>query len=140
MVRKQHQCSEIKRCCCSSSDHFLACSLFLPAADTHAVLQPLVELEAGEYVVTLMVSDSGSPTLSAYAQVNVTVCLCDSFGDCRSELGAILGSSVGINFIALIIIMASIALLLCKLKVFFILKYNNLISDICFLFKQSCVT
>ncbi|XP_071369428.1 cadherin-15, partial [Centroberyx affinis] len=83
--------------------------------ETHAVLQSLVELEAGEYVVTVLVSDSGSPALSAYAQVNVTVCPCDSFGDCKSEAAAILGSSVGISFIALIIIMASIALLLLLL-------------------------
>lgn len=78
------------------------------------MLQPLIELQAGEYAVTVLVSDSGNPILSAYAQVNVTVCLCDSFGDCKSEAGAVLGSSVGISFIALIIIMASIALLLCK--------------------------
>ncbi|XP_044061719.1 cadherin-15 [Siniperca chuatsi] len=83
--------------------------------DTHVVLQPLVLLETGEYAVTVLVSDSGSPVLSAYAQVNVTVCLCDSFGDCKSEAGAVLGSSVGISFIALIIIMASIALLLLLL-------------------------
>lgn len=87
---------------------------FLPSSGTHAVLHPLVKLEEGEYAVTLLVSDSGSPILSAYAQVNVTVCLCDSFGDCKSEAGAVLGSSVGISFIALIIIMASIALLLRK--------------------------
>ncbi|XP_041846255.1 cadherin-15 isoform X2 [Melanotaenia boesemani] len=83
--------------------------------DTHAVLQPVGELEAGEHAVTVMVSDSGSPTMMAYAQVNVTVCLCDSFGDCKSEAGAILGSSVGISFIALIIIMACVALLLLLL-------------------------
>ncbi|XP_018538661.1 cadherin-15 [Lates calcarifer] len=83
--------------------------------DTHALLQPLVELEAGEYAVTVLVSDSGSPVLSAFTQVNITVCLCDSFGDCKSEAGAIIGSSVGISFIALIIIMASIALLLLLL-------------------------
>ncbi|KAM9366964.1 cadherin-15 [Symphorus nematophorus] len=83
--------------------------------DTHAVLRPLVQLEAGEHAVTVLVSDSGSPVLSAYAQVNITVCVCDSFGDCKSEAGAILGSSVGISFIALIIIMASIALLLLLL-------------------------
>ncbi|XP_069030041.1 cadherin-15 [Embiotoca jacksoni] len=83
--------------------------------DTHAVLQPLVELEAGEYAVTVLVSDSGSPVLDAYAQVNVTVCPCDSFGDCKSEAGALLGSSVGISFIALVIIMASITLLLLLL-------------------------
>ncbi|XP_060892563.1 cadherin-15 [Labrus mixtus] len=83
--------------------------------DTHAVLHPLVELEAGEYAVTVLVSDAGSPVLSAYAQVNVTVCPCDSFGDCRSEVGAILGSSVGISFIALVIIIACFVLLLLVL-------------------------
>ncbi|XP_068586775.1 cadherin-15 [Cebidichthys violaceus] len=83
--------------------------------DTHAVLLPLEELQAGEYAVTVFVSDYGSPVLSAYAQVNVTVCVCDSFGDCKSEAGAVLGSSMGISFIALIIIMASIALLLLLL-------------------------
>ncbi|XP_068192407.1 cadherin-15 [Antennarius striatus] len=85
--------------------------------DTHAVLHPLVELEAGDYVVAVFVSDSGSPVLSSYAQVNVTVCLCDSFGDCKSEAGAVHGSSMGISFIAIIIIMASIALLLLMLFV-----------------------
>lgn len=89
----------------------------LPSSGTHALLQPLVELEAADYVVTLLVSDSGSPSLRTFAQVNVTVCICDSFGDCKSEAGAIFGSSVGINFIALIIIMACIALLLCKILV-----------------------
>lgn len=84
------------------------------SSDTHALLQPLVELQAGEYVVTVFVSDSGSPVLSAYAQVNVTLCVCNYFGDCKSEVGAVLSSSVGINFIALVIVMASIALLLCK--------------------------
>ncbi|XP_075933733.1 cadherin-15 [Anarhichas minor] len=83
--------------------------------DTHAVLLPLEELQAGEYAVTVFVSDYGIPVLSAYAQVNVTVCVCDSFGDCKSEAGAVLGSSMGISFIALIIIMASIALLLLLL-------------------------
>ncbi|XP_029950853.1 cadherin-15 [Salarias fasciatus] len=82
---------------------------------THTLLQPLVELDAAEYVVTVLVTDSGSPALGAYSQVNVTVCLCDSFGDCKSEAGAILGSTVGISFIALIIIMACVALLLLLL-------------------------
>ncbi|TKS70253.1 Cadherin-15 Cadherin-14 [Collichthys lucidus] len=87
----------------------------IPVNGTHAMLQPLVELEAGEYAVMMFVSDSGSPVMGTYAQVNVTVCLCDSFGDCKSEAGALLGSSVGISFIALIIIMACIALLLLLL-------------------------
>lgn len=64
--------------------------------------------------MTVHVSDSGSPVLGAYSQVNVTVCLCDSFGDCKSEAGAVLGSSVGISFFAVIIIVTSIVLLLCK--------------------------
>ncbi|KAK2920102.1 cadherin-15 isoform X2 [Channa argus] len=83
--------------------------------DTHAVLQPIVKLEEGEYAVTVRVSDSGSPALSAYAQVNVTVCLCDSYGDCKSEVGAFSGSSVGISFFAVIIIIASAVLLLLLL-------------------------
>lgn len=79
------------------------------------MLQPLVDLGDGEYAVTLLVSDSGKPTLSSYAQINVTVCLCDSFGDCKSEAGAVFGSRMGISFIALAVIMASVGLLLCKL-------------------------
>ncbi|XP_051918431.1 cadherin-15 [Hippocampus zosterae] len=83
--------------------------------DTHAMLQPLVDLGDGEYAVTLLVSDSGKPTLSSYAQINVTVCLCDSFGDCKSEAGAAFGSGMGIGFIALIVIVASVGLLLLLL-------------------------
>lgn len=88
--------------------------LRLHPAATHAVLHPLVVLEVGEYPVPLLVSDSGRPVLSSFAHVNITVCLCDSSGDCKSASGAVLGSSVGISFIALIIVMASIALLLRK--------------------------
>lgn len=78
------------------------------------MLQPIVELEAGEYAVTVAVRDSGSPPKSAHSQVNVTVCLCDSYGDCKSEAGAFLGSSVGISFIAVIIIIACASVLLCE--------------------------
>ena len=91
----------------------MSCLLIFLASDTHAVLQPSVELEAREYVVPVLVSDSGSPVLGSYAQVNVTVCLCDSFGDCKSEAGAVMGSQVGISFIAIIII-ACASLLLCE--------------------------
>ncbi|XP_028295295.1 cadherin-15 [Gouania willdenowi] len=79
---------------------------------THVMLQPLVELDVGDYAVTVLVTDSGSPALSSYAQVNVTVCVCDSFGDCNSKAGVVLKSSVGISFIALIIIMTCVAFLL----------------------------
>ena len=58
--------------------------------------------------------DAGTPVLGSYAQVNVTVCVCDAFSQCRSEMAALSGSSVGISVIALIIVMAAIALLLCE--------------------------
>uniref|UniRef100_A0A147AY32 Cadherin-15 n=1 Tax=Fundulus heteroclitus TaxID=8078 RepID=A0A147AY32_FUNHE len=83
--------------------------------DTHAVLSPTVELEVGEYAVVVWVEDSGSPSHGALTQVNVTLCPCDSYGDCRSESGAFLGSSVGISFIAFIIIVACAVLLLVLL-------------------------
>uniref|UniRef100_A0A674E4Z1 Cadherin 15, type 1, M-cadherin (myotubule) n=1 Tax=Salmo trutta TaxID=8032 RepID=A0A674E4Z1_SALTR len=82
---------------------------------THAVLRPLVELETGEYAVTVLVTDSGTPSLSAYAQVNVTVCPCGKDGECKAEAAAIFGTRVGVSFIALLVIMASIALLLLLL-------------------------
>lgn len=94
--------------------HVFSLFVFL-SSDTHAVLQPSVDLEAGEYAVMVHVFDSGSPVLESVAQVNVTVCFCDSFGDCKSEAGAVLGSSVGLSFIALIII-ASAALLMCECR------------------------
>ncbi|XP_062238122.1 cadherin-15 [Platichthys flesus] len=97
------------------SDYLSVNWTVLEVNDTHAVIQPLVELEAGEYAVTVVVFDSGIPALSAYAQVNITVCPCDSFGDCKTEAGAVSGTSVGISFIALIIIMACVALLLVLL-------------------------
>ncbi|KAF7664714.1 hypothetical protein LDENG_00167680 [Lucifuga dentata] len=83
--------------------------------DTHAVLQPLRDLEPAEYAVMVLVFDSGSPVLDALTQVNVTVCLCDSGGLCKSEAVPIFGSSVGISFIALSIIIVSITLLLLLL-------------------------
>uniref|UniRef100_A0A4W5NB28 Cadherin 15, type 1, M-cadherin (myotubule) n=1 Tax=Hucho hucho TaxID=62062 RepID=A0A4W5NB28_9TELE len=82
--------------------------------ETHAVLRPLVELETGEYAVTVLVTDSGTPSLGAYAQVNVNVCLCGKDGECKTEAAAIFGT-VGVSFIALLVIMASIALLLLLL-------------------------
>ncbi|XP_037102988.1 cadherin-15 [Syngnathus acus] len=90
--------------------------------DTHAKLRPLVHLEDGEYTVALLVSDSGKPRFSSYAEINVTVCPCDSHGDCKSEAGAVFASSVGISFIALIIIMAAIGLLLLLLLLAVALK------------------
>uniref|UniRef100_A0A8C1RNE9 Cadherin 15, type 1, M-cadherin (myotubule) n=1 Tax=Cyprinus carpio TaxID=7962 RepID=A0A8C1RNE9_CYPCA len=83
--------------------------------ETHAVLQPLIDIEKGEFSIPVVVSDSGSPSLSSNALVNVTVCPCDSFGDCKSYTAAIFGTKMGISFIALMIIMGCIALLLLLL-------------------------
>uniref|UniRef100_A0A672M658 Cadherin-15-like n=1 Tax=Sinocyclocheilus grahami TaxID=75366 RepID=A0A672M658_SINGR len=80
--------------------------------ETHAVLQPLIDIEKGEFSIPVVVSDSGSPSLSSNALVNVTVCPCDRFGDCKSYTAVIFGTKTGISFIALMIIMGCIALLL----------------------------
>ncbi|XP_073715622.1 cadherin-15 [Misgurnus anguillicaudatus] len=80
--------------------------------ETHAVLQPLVDIESGEFSIPVVVSDSGSPSLSSSAFVNVTVCSCDSFGDCKSLSAAMFGSRMGLSFIALMIIVGSIVFLL----------------------------
>lgn len=99
----------------SNSLSLSLCVCVVLSLETHAVLRPLVELETEEYAVTVLVTDSGTPSLGAYAQVNVTVCLCGKDGECKTEAAAIFGTRVGVSFIALLVIMASIALLLCKL-------------------------
>lgn len=99
----------------SNSLSLSVCVCVVLSLETHAVLRPLVELETGEYAVTVLVNDSGTPSLGAYAQVNVTVCPCGKDGECKAEAAAIFGTRVGVSFIALLVIMASIALLLCKL-------------------------
>lgn len=99
----------------SNSLSLSLCVCVVLSLETHAVLRPLVELETGEYAVTVLVNDSGTPSLGAYAQVNVTVCPCGKDGECKAEAAAIFGTRVGVSFIALLVIMASIALLLCKL-------------------------
>ncbi|KAF4094365.1 hypothetical protein AMELA_G00014480 [Ameiurus melas] len=81
--------------------------------ETHAMLQPLIDIDQGEFSIPITVSDSGSPSLSSNALVNVTLCPCDRAGQCMSATAAaIFGAKVGISFIALVIIMASVALLL----------------------------
>lgn len=95
---------------CYVNLYFILC-LF---PETHAILQPLIDIESGEFSVPVVVSDSGSPPLSSSSLVNVTVCPCDSFGDCKSFTAAIFGTRMGISFIALMLIMGSVALLLCK--------------------------
>ncbi|XP_026802562.3 cadherin-15 [Pangasianodon hypophthalmus] len=84
--------------------------------ETHAMLQPVIDIDQGEFSIPITVSDSGSPSLSSNALVNVTVCPCDRVGQCMSATAAaIFGAKVGISFIALMVIMASVALLLLLL-------------------------
>lgn len=90
------------------------CLLCPVCAETHAMLQPVIDINQGEFSIPITVSDSGSPSLSSNALVNVTVCPCDRAGQCMSATAAIFGAKVGVTFIALMIIMASVALLLCK--------------------------
>uniref|UniRef100_A0A4W4GXV2 Cadherin 15, type 1, M-cadherin (myotubule) n=1 Tax=Electrophorus electricus TaxID=8005 RepID=A0A4W4GXV2_ELEEL len=88
----------------------------IPLNETHAVLQPLIDIHWGEFFVPITVSDSGSPARSSSALVNVTVCPCDRAGGCTTmAAAAIFGARVGISFIALIIITASATLLLLLL-------------------------
>ncbi|XP_036440313.1 cadherin-15 [Colossoma macropomum] len=88
----------------------------IPLNETHAMLQPLIDIDWGEFSIPITVSDSGSPARSSNALVNVTVCPCDRAGQCTAfTAAAIFGSKVGISFIALMIIMASAALLLLLL-------------------------
>lgn len=98
----------------SKTPCFWFCLFTCTLPETHAVLQPLIDIEKGEFSIAVVVSDSGSPSLSSNALVNVTVCPCDSFGDCKSYTAAIFGTKMGISFIALMIIMGCIALLFCK--------------------------
>lgn len=79
------------------------------------MLQPVIDIDQGEFSIPITVSDSGSPSLSSNALVNVTVCACDRAGQCMSATAAaIFGANVGISFIALMIIMGSVVLLLRK--------------------------
>uniref|UniRef100_W5KU62 Cadherin 15, type 1, M-cadherin (myotubule) n=1 Tax=Astyanax mexicanus TaxID=7994 RepID=W5KU62_ASTMX len=88
----------------------------IPLNETHAMLQPRMDLTWGEFSIPITVSDSGEPARSSNALVNVTVCPCDRAGQCMSfAAAAIFRSNVGLSFIALIIIMASAALLLLLL-------------------------
>ncbi|KAI1889917.1 hypothetical protein AGOR_G00167850 [Albula goreensis] len=83
--------------------------------ETHAVLQPLVEMDSGLYFIRVSVSDAGKPTLSDVHFVNVTLCDCDVVGDCEAVAAVLLGMGAGLSFVALLIIIGSILLLLLLL-------------------------
>uniref|UniRef100_A0A8C5MXW5 Cadherin-15 n=1 Tax=Leptobrachium leishanense TaxID=445787 RepID=A0A8C5MXW5_9ANUR len=81
---------------------------------THALLELLSEVPEGVYVLPLVVSDSGEPPLAQMQLLNVSVCRCDAVGSCQGSAAALLGSGAGISLSALLIILSSIALLLCE--------------------------
>ncbi|XP_035250989.1 cadherin-15-like [Anguilla anguilla] len=83
--------------------------------ETHAVLQTLTEVESGLYFLPVLVSDAGTPTLSAASVVNVTVCHCDQAGECKAIAAAFLSTKVGLSFAALLVIIGSVLLLLLLL-------------------------
>ncbi|XP_036391506.1 cadherin-15-like [Megalops cyprinoides] len=82
---------------------------------THALLQPLTDMNSGLYFLSVLVSDAGTPTLSNFHIVNVTVCHCDMAGECKAIAAAFLSTRVGLSFTALLIIIGSILLLLLLL-------------------------
>ncbi|MGH0126732.1 UNVERIFIED_CONTAM: hypothetical protein FKN15_033486 [Acipenser sinensis] len=49
--------------------------------DTHAALRLLSAVVEGEYVLPVVLSDSGTPALAEIHMVNVTVCQCNDEGD-----------------------------------------------------------
>ncbi|KAG5849322.1 hypothetical protein ANANG_G00108990 [Anguilla anguilla] len=83
--------------------------------ETHTVLQPLVEMESGLYVVPVSVSDSGTPALYAVYALNVTLCDCGVAGDCDAVAVALVGAGAGLSFLALLIVIGSVLLLLLLL-------------------------
>ncbi|XP_036400202.1 cadherin-15 [Megalops cyprinoides] len=83
--------------------------------ETHAVLQSLTELESGLYFIPVLLSDSGTPTLSALNYVNVTVCECSIVGHCKAVAAPLFASRVGLSLAALLVIIGSILLFLLLL-------------------------
>lgn len=82
-------------------------------SDTHAALRLLSAVVEGEYVLPVVLSDSGTPALAEIHMVNVTVCQCNDEGDCQPILAAIFSAGMGLSLGALLIILGSVVLLLC---------------------------
>ncbi|KAK6477153.1 cadherin-15-like [Huso huso] len=85
--------------------------------DTHAALRLLSAVVEGEYVLPVVLSDSGTPALAEIHMVNVTVCHCNNEGDCQPILAAIFSAGMGLSLGALLIILGSIVLLLLLLLI-----------------------
>uniref|UniRef100_A0AAY4BK62 Cadherin domain-containing protein n=1 Tax=Denticeps clupeoides TaxID=299321 RepID=A0AAY4BK62_9TELE len=83
--------------------------------ETHAVLKPLMNLNYGQFSIPVSVSDSGNPSMTFSGHVNVTVCPCNSNGECAATSAAIFGTRVGFSFLATIIIVVSVVILVLLL-------------------------
>ncbi|MGH0125315.1 UNVERIFIED_CONTAM: hypothetical protein FKN15_022904 [Acipenser sinensis] len=86
-------------------------------SDTHVALRLLSSVVEGEYVLPVVLSDSGMPALAEIHMINVTVCHCNNKGDCQPILAAIFSAGVGLSLGALLIILGSIVLLLLLLLI-----------------------
>lgn len=85
-----------------------------PTTATHALLQPQGEVAEGLHVLPLLISDSGHPPREQEQLLNVSVCICTPEGLCRARAAAVVGTMAGLSFGALMIILSSAVLLLCK--------------------------
>uniref|UniRef100_A0A8C8S840 Cadherin-15 n=1 Tax=Pelusios castaneus TaxID=367368 RepID=A0A8C8S840_9SAUR len=85
-----------------------------PLNATHSVLALRVAVPAGLHSLPLLLSDSGTPRRERAQLLNVSVCPCDEQGDCRTRTAAASAAGPGLSFGALLIILGSAILLLCK--------------------------
>uniref|UniRef100_A0A8C4QY16 Cadherin 15, type 1, M-cadherin (myotubule) n=1 Tax=Eptatretus burgeri TaxID=7764 RepID=A0A8C4QY16_EPTBU len=89
-----------------------------PINDTHALLGLQVEeMPIGSYLLPFLVSDSGTPALTARRSLNLSLCECDSNGDCTRLAAAVAGPIFSLSFGAIVAIVISIVslLVLCLL-------------------------
>uniref|UniRef100_A0A8C4QZJ8 Cadherin 15, type 1, M-cadherin (myotubule) n=1 Tax=Eptatretus burgeri TaxID=7764 RepID=A0A8C4QZJ8_EPTBU len=87
-------------------------------SDTHALLGLQVEeMPIGSYLLPFLVSDSGTPALTARRSLNLSLCECDSNGDCTRLAAAVAGPIFSLSFGAIVAIVISIVslLVLCLL-------------------------
>uniref|UniRef100_UPI00358EE7AE cadherin-15 n=1 Tax=Myxine glutinosa TaxID=7769 RepID=UPI00358EE7AE len=86
--------------------------------DTHALLGLQVEeMPIGSYLLPFIVSDSGTPPLTARRSLNLSLCECDPNGHCERLAVALAGPAFSLSFGAILAIVVSIVslLVLCLL-------------------------
>lgn len=85
-----------------------------PTPDTHVLLQPPVDVSEGLHILPLLVSDSGIPPRVREQLLNVSVCACSRWGTCGAPKAATVGATAGLSLGALMTILCSAVLLMCK--------------------------